>query len=42
MGSVQAQKVNENPGSGSTVNSRDFQWESVIAESRASVGMAGF
>ena len=34
-GSVHAQKVKANPGSGSTVKMRDFQWVSVILRKRA-------
>ncbi len=35
IGSVHAQKLNPNPGSGSTVKMRDFQCVSVTGESRA-------
>ena len=34
-GSVQAQKLKQKPGSGSTVKMRDFQWVSVMGDRRA-------
>ena len=40
-GSVQAQKLNGNPGSGSTVKMRDFQCVSVMGERRATACVAG-